>query len=314
MLKLREYAKCIYLHVLFAKIVTYNSSFLPFTFYGQYGFEMTLLALSRPLSRRAGLHQLHIQRARFSTTKLASAAQVGHSTAIAQSDINRERVIILGSGWGGYSFSRRLSPDSFSPLIISPRSYFVFTPLLTDAASGALDFSNIVEPVRDSKAKVDFIQAAARAVDFNKKTVLCESTVIKSGVTESPRTHEDERLQEEGPETTSYRPMTEARRWEQGEMFEVPYDKLVIAVGAVSKTFKTPGVRHNAMFFKDIGDARRVKRRVRECFELAVLPTTSLEMRKHLLHFAIVGAGPTGTELAANLRDYIYQEDRKSVV
>lgn len=308
MLKLREYAKCIYLHVLFAKIVIYNSSFLPFTFYGQYGFEMTLLALSRPLSRRAGLHQLHIQRARFSTTKLASAAQVGHSTAIAQSDINRERVIILGSGWGGYSFSRRLSSDSFSPLIISPRSYFVFTPLLTDAASGALDFSNIVEPVRDSKAKVDFIQAAARAVDFNKKTVLCESTVVKSGVTESPRTHEDERLQEEGPETTSYRPMTEARRWEQGEMFEVPYDKLVIAVGAVSKTFKTPGVRHNAMFFKDIGDARRVKRRVRECFELAVLPTTSLEMRKHLLHFAIVGAGPTGTELAANLRDYIYQD------
>lgn len=272
---------------------------------------MMLLALSavrplgRPLCRTQAKQKIQ---GHFSTSTRYRAARVGHSTAIPQSDTNRERVIILGSGWGGYSLSRKLSPESFSPLVISPRSYFVFTPLLTDAASGALDFSNIVEPVRDPHAKVDFIQAAARAVDFKKKTILCEATVVKSGVTESPRTNEDEREQEEGPETTNFRPMTEARRWEQGETFEIPYDKLVIAVGAVSKTFKTPGVRHNAMFFKDIGDARRVKRRVRECFELAVLPTTTPEMRQWLLNFAIVGAGPTGTELAANLRDYIYQD------
>ncbi|KAJ5982138.1 hypothetical protein N7451_012238 [Penicillium sp. IBT 35674x] len=59
------------------------------------------------------------------------------------------------------------------------------------------------------------------------------------------------------------------------------------------------------MLFRDIGDAKRVKRRVRECFELATLPTASPEMRKWLLHFSIVGAGPTGTELAASLRDLI---------
>lgn len=245
----------------------------------------------------------------FSTSRQLSASEVDHSAALSQGDQNRERVVILGSGWGGYKFSRALSPSTFSPLVISPRSYFVFTPLLTSAASGSLDFSNIVEPVRDPKAQVDFIQAAARAIDFRRKTVLCEATVVKSGVTESPRTSEDERVNEEGPEvTTTSPPVVQSRRWEQGEMFEVPYDKLVISVGAVSKTFKTPGVRQNAMFFRDIGDARRVKRRVRECFELAVLPTTSPEMRRHLLHFAIVGAGPTGTELAANLRDYIHED------
>ncbi|KAK1148583.1 hypothetical protein N8T08_009590 [Aspergillus melleus] len=236
------------------------------------------------------------------------ATEVKHSTAIPEADAKKERVVILGSGWGGYSLSRKLAAQSFAPVVISPRSYFVFTPLLTDAAGGSLDFSNIVEPVRDPHAKVDFIQAAARSVDFQKKTVLCEATVVKSGVTESPRTHENEREAEEGPETTKYQPMQGARDWEKGETFEVPYDKLVVAVGAVSKTFDTPGVRHNAMFFKDIGDARRVKRRVRECFELAVLPTTSTEMRKWLLHFAIVGAGPTGTELAASLRDFIYKD------
>ena len=96
------------------------------------------------------------------------------------------------------------------------------------------------------------------------------------------------------------------RRWHKGDVFEVPYDKLVIAVGAVARTFKTPGVRENAMFFKDVGDARQVKRRVQECFELAALPTTPHEMRKYLLTFAIVGAGPTGTELGGSLRDFIH--------
>jgi NADH dehydrogenase len=204
--------------------------------------------------------------------------------------------------------SRRLSPKTFSPIIVSPRSYFVFTPLLTDTASGSLDFSNIVEPVRDPGAKVDFIQAAARSVDLKKKTILCEATVVKSGVTESPRTHEDERETEDGPEASNKQPTQPRRLWEKGETFEVPYDKLVIAVGAVSRTFGTPGVRQNAMFFKDIGDAKRVKRRVRECFELAVLPTTTTDMKKWLLHFAIVGAGPTGTELTASLRDFIYKD------
>ncbi|KAJ5091384.1 hypothetical protein NUU61_006254 [Penicillium alfredii] len=241
-------------------------------------------------------------------TRRYLATHAEHSRALPESELHKERVVILGSGWGGYTISRRLSPKTYSPIIISPRSYFVFTPLLTDAASGSLDFSNIVEPVRDPSAKVDFIQAAARAVDLKKKTVLCEATVVKSGVTETPRTSDEERDTDEGPEATSKQPMEAQRRWEQGETFEVPYDKLVVAVGTVSRTFGTPGVRQNAMFFKDIGDAKRVKRRVRECFELAVLPTTNPDMQKWLLHFAIVGAGPTGTELAASLRDFIYSD------
>ncbi|KAJ5627662.1 hypothetical protein N7490_009890 [Penicillium lividum] len=222
------------------------------------------------------------------------------NTEAFQTDAHKERVVILGSGWGGYTLSRRISPNSFSPIVISPRSYFVFTPLLTDAASGSLDFSNIVEPVRDPHAKVDFIQAAARSIDLKKKTVLCEATVVKSGVTE---TSTEEEKQDDNAEATK-----KHRWWEQGEMFEVPYDKLVIAVGAVSRTFGTPGVKENAFFFRDIGDAKHVKRRIRECFELAVLPTTAPEMRKWLLHFAIVGAGPTGTELAASLRDFLHKD------
>lgn len=229
---------------------------------------------------------------------------VTQATAVVDKKTVQERVVILGSGWGGYTISRHLSPAQYKPIVISPRSYFVFTPLLTDTAGGNLDFSNIVEPVRDKH--VDYIQAAARSVDFKRKVVVCEATVVRSGVTESPRTDEHEPDFNEA--SVAKKGSEQQRKWEEGQLFEVPYDKLVISVGCVSKTFKTPGVRENAMFFKDIGDSKRVKRRVRECFELAVLPTTTPEMREYLLHFAIVGAGPTGTELAAALRDFIYTD------
>ncbi|KAL3708382.1 hypothetical protein TMatcc_006366 [Talaromyces marneffei ATCC 18224] len=218
---------------------------------------------------------------------------------------SNQKILVLGSGWGGYVFSRKINPSKHNCTVISPRSYFVFTPLLTDTAAGNLDFSSIVEPMRELKSKVDFIQAAARSIDFKRKRVLCEASIVRSGVTESPRVEETERQFEEGPETGPMRGKEHLRGWERGQLFEIQYDKLVIAVGCTSQTFGTPGVRENAMFFKDIGDSRRVKRRVRECFELAALPTTTAEMQRNLLHFAIVGAGPTGTELAATLRDFV---------
>lgn len=243
--------------------------------------------------------------------RLASTAphvQTEGSVADPETNFELERVVILGSGWGGFTLSRQLSQSKFAPIVLSPRSYFVFTPLLTDTAVGTLNFSEIVEPVRDRKSQVHFIQAAAREVDFNRKVVTCEASVVRSGVTESARVEQKDREFDEGPEVGPFRGKENLRKWEAGQIFEVPYDKLVIAVGCVSRTFDTPGVRSNAFFFKDVGDARRVKRRLRECFELAVMPTTSPEMRKHLLHFAIVGAGPTGTELAAAACDFIHED------
>lgn len=216
--------------------------------------------------------------------------------------VKKERVVILGSGWGGYTLSRNLSAKLFSPLIISPRPYFLFTPLLTDTAGGSLDFSHVIEPVRVSKSHVGFIQAQALSVNFSKKRVICKPAVIDYSVNRVLTNEEEEEVQQK----PCYSEFTEAKQWEGEEKFEVSYDKLVISVGAVTNTFNTPGVRENATFFKDIGDSRQVRHRVRECFELAMLPTATPEMQRYLLHFAIVGAGPTGTELAASLRDLIH--------
>lgn len=89
----------------------------------------------------------------------------------------------------------------------------------------------------------------------------------------------------------------------KGRTFNLEYDKLVIAVGCYSQTFNTPGVRQNALFLKDVGDARSIRKRILDCFEKAALPTTPESVRKQLLHFAVVGGGPTGVEFSAELFD-----------
>lgn len=93
----------------------------------------------------------------------------------------------------------------------------------------------------------------------------------------------------------------------QGKRWTVNYDKLVIGVGCYSQTFSTKGVKENAYFLKDISGARKIRKRILECFEFASLPIPT-EMKQQLLRFAIVGGGPTGMEFAAELHDLICED------
>ena len=180
----------------------------------------------------------------------------------------------------------------------------MFTPLLNSAAVGTLEFRNALEPVRNRhKPHVEYMQAWADDVDFNQKTVTVEESVV------------DQRQGKAQTDTDPYRhsSLTDMKlekfgKRREGKRFEISYDKLVVAVGCYSQTFGTNGVKENAYFMKDVGDARRIRRRVLECFEIASLPTTSEKLREHLLRFAIVGGGPTGMEFAAELSDLIHED------
>lgn len=197
----------------------------------------------------------------------------------------------------GYVLSRQLDTSKYRPLVISPRSYFVFTPLLNDCAVGTLEFRNVLESVRKKNSKVEYLQGWADGVDFAEKTVTVEPSILDPDVGHAltgERHGNKDILKHVGGTSTGTIPT-----------FNVSYDKLVIAVGCYSQTFGTKGVRENALFLKDVGDARKIRRRILELFELAILPTTTDETRKHLLHFAIVGGGPTGMEFAAELSDLI---------
>ncbi|KAI8963547.1 FAD/NAD(P)-binding domain-containing protein [Daldinia sp. FL1419] len=199
----------------------------------------------------------------------------------------KERVVILGSGWAGYGFARSLDPKKYERIMISPRSYFVFTPLLAGTAVGTLEFRAVTEPVR--RLGLDkFHQGWADDIDFARKVIRVEANTSDDIASRT-------RL------AIKHRPDTA----DKGALFEVEYDKLVVAVGSYSQTFGIEGVREHANFLRDIGDARNIRMKVLQNFEKAALPITSEEDKKKLLHFAIVGGGPTGIEYAAELHDLI---------
>ncbi|KAK5990078.1 putative NADH dehydrogenase [Cladobotryum mycophilum] len=195
----------------------------------------------------------------------------------------KERVVILGSGWAGYALARTLSPSKYSRILVSPRSHFVFTPLLASTSVGTLEFRTAIEPVR-RLGLTEFHQAWASDIDFKRKVIRAEANTYGDI---GARTEVQPVKKTKGPE------------------FDVEYDKLIIAVGSYSQTFGIEGVKEHACFLRDIGDARIIRLRVLEAFERAGLPPTSEEDKKKLLHFVIVGGGPTGIEFAAELHDLV---------
>lgn len=93
--------------------------------------------------------------------------------------------------------------------------------------------------------------------------------------------------------------------------FEVPFDRLIVAVGARINTFGIPGVQEHCSYLKQIDHARSIRKKIINLFERANLPGTTPSEKKKLLTFAIIGAGPTGVEFSGELRDFIEEEGPK---
>lgn len=163
------------------------------------------------------------------------------------------------AGWAGYNLARQLDPKKYQPVIVSPRSYFVFTPLLASTSTGTLEFRTALEPVRSKRTRVAYFQGWADAVDFKNKTVSVEEAVDdpQQGVALTGERHEDK--------SPAERRVEKAEQSKKGQLFDIKYDKLIISVGCYSQTFGTPGVRENALFLKDVGDARKIRNRLLAC-------------------------------------------------
>lgn len=185
----------------------------------------------------------------------------------------RQRLILLGTGWGSYSVLKNINKKLFDVIVVSPRNHFLFTPLLNSTTVGTLEFRSIIEPVRNSKFRDDHHFQLSQAVGLkpDENIVVCKAELTN-------------------------------------EEYELKYDKLVIGVGATSNTFGIPGVKENAFFMKEISDARKVRDRIISNFELSLYPNVSKEEQERLLHFVIVGGGPTGVEFGAELYDFITQD------
>lgn len=85
----------------------------------------------------------------------------------------------------------------------------------------------------------------------------------------------------------------------------------LFSVGAKCNTFGLADVEKHALFLKTLRDAQKLRHRIMDAIEVASIPEQSEEERKRLLTFLIVGAGPTGTELAAELHDMLEAEGKR---
>ncbi|KAF8843478.1 NDE1, mitochondrial external NADH dehydrogenase [Paxillus ammoniavirescens] len=208
---------------------------------------------------------------------------------------SKQRLVILGSGWGGYEVLRSVDKKRWNVTVVSPTNAFNFTPLLASCAVGTLEFRCAVEPVRKYSPQVAAYQAWCDVIDFKQKTLKCMPA------TPPVPFEQPSALAVGGTPTETQFPAT-------GAPFTLRYDKLVIGVGAYSQTFNVPGVKEHAHFLKDVRDARAIRTRILDCFEQANQPILSDVQRRNLLNFCIVGGGPTGVEFAAELHDLLHAE------
>lgn len=207
--------------------------------------------------------------------------------------LKKKELVILGSGWGAISVLNKLDTTKYNVTIVSPRNYFLFTPLLPSVPSGTINIKSICDSVRtivrQNQGEVKYLEAEATDIDPVAKTVHIEHR--------DPRFFVGEAFTEESaPIVTS-----------------LNYDYLVYAVGATVNTFGIPGIYEHASFLKEANDATAVRQKLFNQIEASRLLPIDSEERKRLQHFVVCGGGPTGVELAAEIKDYIVQDLSKII-
>jgi NADH dehydrogenase len=172
------------------------------------------------------------------------------------------RVVIIGAGFAGLAAARALGNSVARVTIIDRNNYHLFVPLLYQVATAALSPADIAEPIRRILSRYTNIEVVLGEV----------VTVDHRG----------------GSVTLA-----------SGE--RIVYDRLVVATGSTSSYFGHDDWREVAPPLKSIDDARAVRTRVLNAFELA--ERADEVERKRLMTLVVVGGGPTGVELAGSLAE-----------
>lgn len=224
---------------------------------------------------------------------------------------------LFNIGWGAVPFLKHIDAQKYEVVCVSPRNFFLMTPLLPSVSVGTVETRTVIESVRSLIGpRIKYIEAHCINVDPKAKIISCntdgEQPVsrgddIKGIFLSSKRIggSSSRIIKDSGKKSIcleNYFIQFEINLARARPAFDMKYDILVVAVGAENNTFNTPGVEEHAHFLKEILDARRIRSAISDAFESAMTPTQSPAERKRLLHFIIVGGGPTGVEFAAEVR------------
>jgi NADH dehydrogenase len=176
-------------------------------------------------------------------------------------------IVIIGGGFGGLYAAQSLAGQPVRITLIDRRNHHLFQPLLFQVATAQLEPADIAQPIRE-------LLAGQR----NARVLLGEVTDINP----------DSRVVE----------------LEDGQ--QIGYDFLILAAGASHNYFGNDHFAKFAPGIKSIEDALDIRRRVFGAFDLAETTTDPVE-RERRLTFVVVGAGPTGVELAGSIAEIAHQ-------
>ena len=186
-------------------------------------------------------------------------------------DARPRNVVILGGGFAGVSCARELErllgPDRTVKLtLVSETNALLFTPMLAEVAGSSLEPTHISTPLRTTVRRTAVLRGSVSRVDLEAREVVL-----------APASGEPAR--------------------------SLPFDHLVLALGAVTNYFGSAAVEANAIGFKSLREAVRVRNRVIDAFERAEREVDP-ERRRALLTFVVAGGGFAGVELAGALNDF----------
>ncbi|MER8069795.1 NAD(P)/FAD-dependent oxidoreductase [Streptomyces sp. NPDC094034] len=177
--------------------------------------------------------------------------------------MSRERIVIVGAGFAGYQAARTLCHrvrGAAEIVLLNPTDYFLYLPLLPQVAAGILEPRRVTVSIPSTLPRVRLVLGEANHIDLETRSI---------GYT--------------GPE---------------GERGELRYDRLVLAVGSVNKLLPVPGVAEYAHGFRGLPEALYLRDHITRQIELAAVTDDRAEAAARGT-FVVVGAGYTGTEVAA---------------
>jgi NADH dehydrogenase len=173
------------------------------------------------------------------------------------------RIVVVGGGFAGFNAAKTLCRKlggSAEVVLVNPTDYFLYVPLLPEVAAGILDPRRVAVSLPGALPDVRLAPGTVRSVDLNGKAVTYEDV--------------DEHEQ------------------------TVTYDHLLLASGSVNKLLPVPGVGEHAHGFRNLAEAVYLRDHLVRQVELADQTDDAAE-REARLTFIVVGAGYTGTEVAA---------------
>jgi len=181
----------------------------------------------------------------------------------------RKRVVIIGGGFAGIAAAHALRHTDAEIVLVDRRNHHIFQPLLYQVATAVLSPAEIAAPIRQMEAKqqnVTVLLAEVTAVDVASRTI--EATSPGAGVR------------------------------------KIAFDYLVVATGMRPNYFGHDEFARYAPGLKSLGDAETIRAKILGAFELAATTEDENE-RARQTTFVLVGAGPSGVELAASLAELV---------